>query len=810
MEDIQTALERERDDSSSDSSELVEKLQIELQSFGILPPGSALPLDRSNKERSLKEIERQLQVLRTAKRLVRTSVEDKARPFDIRAALESLQKEAEAMMREVSGPYWSSYEMDNQRLNGLLNSINPANSIPLDKLEESINKSAMSIMESWEQLQMMHQSGKVELFQTWWKHRPADERRSWLCTFPAIRQRSDSAIHLLANCPVSKGELQRAFLDPILFQEDLLPGNVLSELLVARSSQDAHPRMLLSVDAKLVAFGYWCRHIPTLAVAGRVGFIAPSAPGDVSYGIRFESDHTKHPHWLNPIVARHQLEVQQKTYRILVSLLSVELDELPAALATDTEPPSLLTQAMLQLQGKPGQIDWDLVEGILKASMEDSLDELWRLRTDELYWKVMFDELGRNTAKFLRLIFGRIDTFRLACESLRAYNGTLDEARPHRDSRDNNIRNRVAVSMDATLRSIVNEKLAFLEHVSWSPPADIGATVEYLLELIKKNEPHIRLMGCDTALHILETQLSCTEIQDNVPAFIRLVLHDMSVIVSCMQETRKHTLHNELEEASAYIGQSNYAAMEWDQRDRSWESLADTILGTLGNHVHQLNQVAGNSKRPVRDRHTDFWAYVDSRMPTSGHVHHIARLIISNAAPVKHEAISEAVPLDWLSYSTPGLDPICTQTQLKKSSKNPKKHSKKRKPSTRLSALAAGPEVPPGSFASQRPILILTEKKDQEVWAALSDGRSQVPWQDFKAFLGRLNFQIVASGGGGSGHVYTRTETDGACRRIVFHQPHGKSRDQIEKSSCWAKRLSKKYIFQVSYDTSTSPLAGEK
>ncbi|KAJ6116172.1 hypothetical protein N7523_005561 [Penicillium sp. IBT 18751x] len=704
-------------------------------------------------------------------------------------------------MENLFGPYWSSYEEDLQRLNGLLNAKNSANPIPLGKVEESINQSAKSVMKSWEQLQMMHQSGKLELFQRWWKVRPAEKRRSWLRTFPAIRQRSDSALYLLANCgncPGSKGEIQRAFLEPIIFQEDLLQGNVLSELLVARSSQDAHPRMLLSLDAKLVKLGYWTRIIPSLAVAGRVGFIAPSAPGDVSYGIRFESDLFEYPHWSDPMIARHQLEVQEKTYKLLVSLLSVELDEVPAALPIDTEAPSLLTQSMLQLHGKPDRIDWDLVESILKASMEESLDDLWRLRTDEQYWEVMFDEMGRNTERFLKLIFGRIDTFHLACEKLRAYNGTLDHASPQSNSRHNDIRNRVAVSMDATLTSIVNEKLAFLEQVSWTPPANMGATVEYLLKLIKKNGPQIRVMGCDTALRTLET--SRTDFQDNVPAFIRLVFHDMSVIVSCMQETRKHAhaLYNELEEASAYIGQSNCAAVEWDQRDRAWESLADTVLGALGNQVHQLNQMVGNSKRPVRDRHTDFWRYVDGRMPTSGRVNHIVRLIISNAAPVKHEAISEAVPLGWLSYSTPELDSICTRTQLKKSSNKSRRRSKKSKSSTLLPDLAAGPDMPPGSFGFRRPILILTEKKDQGLWADLSDGQIQVPWKDFNAFLGRLQFRKVASGGGGSGHVYTRTETDGTCRRIVFHRPHGKMKDQIEKSSCWAERLSTKYIFQVS------------
>ncbi|KAJ6003575.1 hypothetical protein N7522_006267 [Penicillium canescens] len=755
MEDIQRALERKRDYLSSAPSELealgvtqnnFKEVETALRAFGILPSQSSLSLDTLNKEKSLKEVQDQLLVLRAAKRMIQSMVGDDTKPLETKAALEAMKKKTDMMMGDVFGPYWTSYREDIERLSGH-NAMNSANSIPIEKLEGSINKAAMSVMKSWKQLQKMRQSGKAELFKTWWKNRPADKRHSWLCTFPAIRQHSDSAIHLLANYPMKKGEIQKAFLEPILCQEDLLQANVLSELLVARSSHDAHPRMLLSVDAKLVMFGYWCRIVPTLAVAGRVGFKSPTAPGDVSYGIQFESDLLKHPHWSNPIIARYQLEVQEKTYRLLVSLLSADLPELPAASPIYTEPPSLLTQSMLQLHGKPNQLDWDLVEGILKASMEEALDDLWRLRTDELYWEVMFDDMGRNTEKFLRLVFGRIDTFRLACEQLRVHNGALNEACPHGDTCDDDTRTRAAaVSMHATLRSIVNEKLAFLEHVGWSPPTTLGATSKYLLELIKKNEPQIRVMGCDTALRTLETRLRFANSQDSVPVFIRLVLHDMSVIVSCMQETSKHahSLHNELEEISAFTSQSNRAAVEWGQRDRSWEALADTILSTLGNQVHQLNQAVGNLKRPVRARHTDFWRYVDSRMPKSGRMNHIVRLIVSNA-PVKQEALSNATGA-WLSYSTPGSDSMPTQTQLKKPRKSIKA-SNGRKPFTLSSELTASAGVVPGSLGFQRPILTLTEKKDQEIWADLLDGQSQVPWKDFNAFLGRLCFINLAGRG---------------------------------------------------------------
>jgi hypothetical protein len=324
----------------------------------------------------------------------------------------------------------------------------------------------------------------------------------------------------------------------------------------------------------------------------------------------------------------------------------------------------------------------------------------------------------------------------------------------------------------------------------------MGTTSKYLLELIKKNEPHIRVLGCDIVLRTLETEFSLTGSQDTIPNFIRLVFHDLSVIVSCMQETSKHahSLHNELEDVSKYTGQSNRAAVEWDQRDRSWEALAGTILSTLGNQVHQLNQAVGNLKRPIRDRHTDFWKYVDSRMPNSARMDHIVDLIVSNA-PVNQDVLSKSTPYVGLSYSTPSSDPIPTLTQLKKASgKSAKRLDNTRKSFTPSSDITASPGVLPGF---QRPILILAEEKDQKIWTDLTNGQRQVPWKDFNAFLGRMSFQIMPSGGGGSGHVYTRTETDGTCRRVVFHQPHGKSGDQIERSSCWAKRLSTKYLFQL-------------
>lgn len=801
MEDIHSA------SSSAPSKREVEDLQEEIRSLGFLPPGSTLSMEKLRERGSLKEHWDRVRALKLAKLLVPTTGEDNQKPSNLKAALEAWRRKTQT---RVFGPYWSHYEEDIRRRNGLENAIESQHPVRLEELKEDINESGLSVMKSWEQLREMRRIGKVERFEKWWRNRPADKRRSWLCTFPEIRQRSDSAIHLFANrakCPDREREIQEAFLEPILYREDLLQANVLSELLVARSSDDAHPRMLLPVDAQLVEFGYWCQVLPSETVAGRVGFIAPSAPGDISYGIQFKSDALKYPHWSNPITARYQLQVQEKTYGLLVSLLSADFHEHSAAPLIDTEPPSLLTRSMLQLRGRPDRIDWDLVEGILKASLEEALDDLWRLRTDELYWAETFDDMGRNTEKFLTLVFGRIDTFRLACETLRDYNGNLDEARPHHDSGDHDIRSQIGARLDVTLRSIVNEKLTLLEKVGWSPPVNTEAASVYLLQLLRTNKPHIRVLGCDIALRILEATPLFTNLQDNVPAFIRLVLHDISVIVSCMQESRKHAhvLHNEIEELSTYLDQSNDAAVKWDQCDRSWKSLVDTILSTLGNQVHQLNQVVGNPKRPVSHRHTDFWRHVDQRMPTSGPMNHIVRLIISNATPVRNEAISEAIPLKWLSYSTPGVDSTPTATQLRKLSKKPQNRKKKSrrmhsKRSTQVATLAAGPDVLPGSLNAQLPVLILTEPKDQEVWADLSDGQTQVSWKDFNAFLGRLNFQIVPSGGGGAGHVYTRTETDGTCRRIVFHQPHANNIDGVEKSSYWAKRLSSKYMIQVSHD----------
>ncbi|THC87370.1 hypothetical protein EYZ11_013182 [Aspergillus tanneri] len=534
--------------------------------------------------------------------------------------------------------------------------------IPLSTFKLSVNKVANEILDMWKTLR---ESGSgMKSFKKQWDKLQPEARKSWLQQFTELHRCPGLAIHMLARYPNDRLD-KEAFLTPLLNVEDLAEADVLPDMLQTRSS--IHPKMFLSTDTRLVELGYWYKSITQMQVEGRMSFYSEIGidEGGSLYGIQFDPDAFKKPHLTDPAIGLHQLIAQKKTYCFLVSCLSAQIEP-------SVDPTTSTNRDKY----------WDYLTDVFRSSADEAMDDLWQLRNDADYWDLRFTDMERNTSKFLHSVFGRIDVFLTVGEKLRVYrndqqissSGDLSAIQLSCD--DAQITG--AISMHATLRSILNEIISSLRGNAWLHRATKNKTLRYLFNLMEKNDPLIRLMGFDVVLRTIERELSGDKLEKAPPFPVVQTLHDMSVVAACMQETSKH-YNLILNLDCKYTTLAHDATSEWQERERPWVIPIQKFLKIIQRKGNEFNKEARDENISLEYSHCRFWNSIDDCMSNWNKSDPIVRMILSHApVPRASEPTSASTILEsrWRSQDT---NTTPTETMTKKSRKRQTRRKTRRK-----------------------------------------------------------------------------------------------------------------------------------
>ena len=700
-------------------------------------------------------------------------------------------------LRNIYGPEWSSYQEGLIRLNGI-NILESEKLIPMKDVQPTIEASAVEILRQWRNLQEMKEQGVMGRFRQRWAQLSLPERSIWL-------QRHCPMLH---TCPhpdiyqwVQHPELglkrleRRAFLMPLLNVVDLSQGDILPDLLDIRA--DLHPKLFLPMDSSSVPFGFWCRALVPMQIEGRLSFSHEVSHENTEYGIHFEDRSMTNPYLVNPCVGLYQLRAQKLAYDFLVGCPTAMLDSCESR---DTESlssndglggelTSILTQSVQLSFVKPNCIDWERLQSLLKASLDEALDDLWQLRTDADFWFMRMQETGNSgsgrTSNLLRNTFGRIDVFHALCTRLDALQNknwcgtrgdelTMSPPSVKIDSLKD------VISMYVTFHCVLNEALSSIRAISWSPDEASTTTFSRLVNMMNKNDPTLRVMGLDAVLRVVEREIKEFEIREVIPFALMQALNDMSVVAVCAREAQKHYTFVP-SDSLEYVTLANESEAEWANREHSWSLVIDHALRKLVHKRHNLDACASD-KGLVLERHTAFWKTIDESWTHEMKTNSVVSLM-RRSAPIK-------VPLSLVeNTSMTGW----TMPDSRGTAFNPKiALSRRRRSNTSMSSarsialpLAKEPQPP-------RPTVNITRERDKDFWRKM--------WDKMDGSLYFLDLCEFMRGGGytmqyqgGSGRRFELRGPDGSfLDTIVFHQHHGHHEQKVAHflaRKWWGRRI---------------------
>lgn len=215
---------------------------------------------------------------------------------------------------------------------------------------------------------------------------------------------------------------------------------------------------------------------------------------------------------VRPIVALHQLRVQLRIYTGLVSFLQDLLvpskpDEVIRGLCNKPrsgDHPTLLARCAWESYCcPPDSINLEYLSRLVKASLDEALRDLYRLRESPDSWIARMEGIrgGRSgkTANLLRDTFGRISLFHsldLLLNSTVKHSWSSAQYGPTDSTLPANYEAfKRLVSVHVAFQHTLNEVLRQIARTKWSAAEYCSGTLFRLLDLLKSNDPSLRVMG---------------------------------------------------------------------------------------------------------------------------------------------------------------------------------------------------------------------------------------------------------------------------------------------------------------------------
>lgn len=336
---------------------------------------------------------------------------------------------------------------------------------------------------------------------------------------------------------------------PLLNIEDLCQDDVLSDLLDARATWN--PGFFRALDGRSVGLGLLAGTLK-LRIQGRISFAPGAGYSEAeSYGISFqdESD-VRRPISLSRLPAGFgmlQLEAQCRVYDFLVSCAGRSMDTTASGEGTGQaykrtdsyECLSLLNRSSrLDYCGKPETVDLKYLDILVKASLNEALDDLWLLRADPESWVDRLHETptkphGR-ASNLLYAIFHRIDIFQSLSLHLDAVQEHVELQAKHDVSAGPHPPD--LASLYAAFQSCLDEELCRLHNTQWAPDKRGAGVFSRLFSMAKDNDPTVWVMDLASVMRVIDREIRTVETDEEIPMTVMQALNDISVLAVCVRQ----------------------------------------------------------------------------------------------------------------------------------------------------------------------------------------------------------------------------------------------------------------------------------
>lgn len=723
--------------------------------------------------------------------------------------INDLPKQADLFSRRIFGPNWQKRLKEIETLGPDVAHSQTGYSMGTNRFWKQLLDRATKIMKEWESLK----GANLELFHKRWTEMTRKERYTWLrqCD-PKLPDSPQSDIYAYIESTQGHRPTAASFQSPSLNLEDLSEGNKLPTFLEERMK--SHPKKFRLDDGRPFLLGLWAGCIPPIRDRGLLIFDHTEADPitslrkdqvqscatqnftDSIYGISFKHEGQKvfFPSNLteeSPGLGFFQLQAQSFIYKFLRKCTTL----VPPP---NFDPDSRLLSKSSQsdYSSRPDPINLKHLASIVKASLDEALDDFWQIRYDKdllLYRLKETPEKPQGKARnLLRSVFNRIDTF-YALDQLLDEASIMDDGfqtRYQAAELDGSDILRRMISLHGSFLATLEEKLCQLQTLRWVPKEPFSAAFCKLFTMLTENDATLRVMGLANVMETVDREIEKTKVSVQIPLRISQALSDLSVLAACLRETAKY-YRFVFDMIKKHISFDN--AIEEERPMGPWLKMVNKTLDSLDDiTIRKLDVVLQDVHVDSEERHHTFWNFVDKQMETVSEGDESLKAVfdeIQQRAPV---ATRPLIPQDLNTDTLFNMGDITgpTETQMKKS--KPRKYQRSEAPAE---IVAPSPtNLPPTKDLP----FIRPNKKSEQFWHDLqssSSGRT-FRWLDFCNAMKDIGCSERNHGGAARRFEWKSKEKSVA---IVFHQPHGdwNKVTHSDARSLWLRRILKKFTLYL-------------
>ena len=435
------------------------------------------------------------------------------------------------------------------------------------------------------------------------------------------------------------------------------------------------------------------------------------------------------------------------------------------------------------------------LESLTRAALEQAQEDLWTLRTDAKLWNSRIGQMpphGESRASgLLRSVFDRIDTYYSLHRHLHAFEerGWFEAQHGEVESVESKAFDHL-VLVHSGFRCLVDEKIAVMQNVLWSPPKRSSKTLSRLYEKLKEDDPALRLLGWPAVLRTFSRELREAEFWKKTPLALEQTLFDATVGSIGSETSSGFYAHfsTPVHRQESFLGAQE---VQWAKRERPWTLVIEPTLCALvkSRSLETLDSFVSNDSSTLQLRHVRFWNIVDRHMDEVQDPYRIAETVRAHGPRVTALLVEENTSL--ASHRWTDVLPEPTMTQKRTSKRRHRPH-----------ASATGEAVSTSVFSGRirsRSVVIVTDLKHKKYWMNLRVGNGPKHWRDLEGAMASLWFAKFV----GPGSIRTfkivdeqkRTQAKEEGRRLHynFHEPYEEKISQLQAKKEWLDRIDEDY-----------------
>ncbi|KAF2181471.1 hypothetical protein K469DRAFT_589059 [Zopfia rhizophila CBS 207.26] len=660
---------------------------------------------------------------------------------------------------------------------------------------------AKAVFRHWKTLQAMKEDGTLNSFREGWDRLTKLERCERLQRqYPKLSNCPHADVYAWAQSSESERSSldKRLFMTPLLNIEDLSQDDVLPDLLDARATW--HPGLFHTIDGRSIYLGIF-GGVLKFRARGGISFTSGAGYEEAeSYSISFQDEvdpgKPLPPSEVSASIGILQLQAQSLTYDFLVSFPKDLLDSSTSDKEIEQESKHPGSNDCLSLwtlssrsdyYGQPKTVDLKYLDVLVKASLNEALDDLWQLRKDPELWGERLDETpakkpGR-VSNLLHVVFHRIDIFQSLSLHLDAVQQHILFEAQHDGSTSPHPPD--LASLYSAFQSSLDEKLCQLHNTQWSPEKYSGSVFSQLFDMLKENDPTVWIMDFPSVMRIIDREIRKVGTVE-IPIGVMQALNDLSILAVCVRETYKH--YN-FEPQIDHANKINELEAWWKKRKLPWIS----VLSALSEiECHKLDVYVRRREISPQERLRTSWTMIDRYMNTSCQGNETKGVI---------ELIQESAPIDI----APLVDNLPVNTLFTHEATPAFSYKEQRRPKPRKTPRPEDPSpiTLPTKEPDLQPPIVVKPARNKEFWAALlappSENGTELHWSDFCNAMRGIGYTIIPQTGSVYRFQYDETSatSNEKLGTIIFHAPHRDKVTHREGRKRWLGRLLRRFKVEL-------------